>query len=149
MQVKVNGLVENRHLVTCNGRRVPLRNTGTRGEFVAGVRFKAWQPPSGLHPTISAQSTLVFDVVDTWNEGSLGGCTYHVSHPGGRHYEGFPVNANAAEARRLSRFNGLTRDRQTMGGHTGGRVVIPEEPFNPDFPWTLDLRTAAGEGCDQ
>jgi len=142
LQVKVDGLVEGRHLVTCNGRRVPLRNTGTRGEFVAAVRFKAWQPPSGLHPTIAAQSTLVFDVVDTWNECSLGGCTYHVSHPGGRSYESFPVNANEAEARRLSRFYGMTRDRQTFGGHTGGRLRIPDEPVNPDFRWTLDLRTA-------
>jgi uncharacterized protein (DUF2126 family)/transglutaminase-like putative cysteine protease len=145
IQVKVDGLVEGRHLVSCNGRRVPLRNTGTRGEFVAGVRYKAWQPPSGLHPTITAQGPLVFDVVDTWNKRSLGGCSYHVSHPGGRGYESFPVNANEAEARRLSRFNGLTKDRQTFGGHTGGRLRIPEEPRNPDFPWTLDLRAAPGQ----
>jgi uncharacterized protein (DUF2126 family) len=146
IQVMVDGLVEGRHMVTCNGRRIPLRNTGTRGEYVAGVRFKAWQPPSGLHPTIPAQGPLVFDVVDIWNERSLGGCTYHVSHPGGRSYETFPVNANEAEARRLSRFNGLTRDRQTNGGHTGGRIVAPDESRNPDFPWTLDLRMPPGKG---
>jgi len=146
LQVKASGVVEGRHLVACNGRRVPLRSTGTRGELVAGVRYKAWQPPSGLHPTIAAQSPLVFDLVDTWNERSLGGCTYHVSHPGGRNYEAFPVNASEAEARRLSRFNGLTRDRQTFGGHTGGRIGIPDERDNPDFPWTLDLRTAPPDG---
>jgi uncharacterized protein (DUF2126 family) len=138
LQVKASGLTPERHAIACNGRRLPLRNTGTRGEYVAGVRFKAWQPPSGLHPTIGAHSPLVFDVVDTWNERSLGGCTYHVSHPGGRHYETFPVNANEAEARRLSRF--------AEHGHTGGRLVLADEPQNPDFPWTLDLRSTPSEG---
>jgi uncharacterized protein (DUF2126 family)/transglutaminase-like putative cysteine protease len=133
VQVKASGLTPGRHVVTCNSRRVPLRNTGTRGEFVAGVRYKAWQPPSGLHPTIPAQTPLVFDIVDTWNQASLGGCTYHVAHPGGRSHETFPVNAYEAEARRLARF--------AQHGHTGGRMLAAEEPLNPDFPWTLDLRT--------
>jgi uncharacterized protein (DUF2126 family) len=125
-------------VITCNSRRLPLRNTGTRGEFVAGVRYKAWQPPSGLHPTIPVHTPLVFDVVDTWNECSLGGCTYHVAHPGGRSHEAFPVNAYEAEARRLARF--------TQHGHTGGHIPAPAEPINPDFPWTLDLRTPASGG---
>jgi uncharacterized protein (DUF2126 family)/transglutaminase-like putative cysteine protease len=138
MQVKVSGLTPGRHVVTCNTRRLPLRNTGTRGEFVAGVRYKAWQPPSGLHPTIPVHTPLVFDVVDTWNECSLGGCTYHVAHPGGRSHEAFPVNAYEAEARRLARF--------AQHGHTGGRILAPAEPLNPDFPWTLDLRIPPAAG---
>ncbi len=106
--------------------------TGTRGEFVAGVRFRAWQPPSCLHPTIGVHSPLVFDVLDTWNERSIGGCTWHVSHPGGRHFETFPVNAYEAESRRVARFFPI--------GHTGGHIVIPPEEANRDFPFTLDLR---------
>lgn len=133
LQVKVSGLNSDRYAITCNGRRLPLRNTGTKGEFVAGVRYKAWQPPSGLHPTIPSHAPLVFDIIDTWNERSLGGCTYHVAHPGGRNSESFPINAYGAESRRLARFVQL--------GHTGGTVIVPEEPLNRDFPLTLDLRT--------
>ncbi len=132
LQVRVNGMTDSRHLVTCNGRRVPLRPTGRRGEFVAGVRYKAWQPPSGLHPTIASQAPLVFDIVDTWNQRSIGGCTYHVVHPGGRHEEVFPVNANEAESRRIARF--------WEHGHTPGPMQEPRDIVSPDHPYTLDLR---------
>lgn len=139
LQVRVKGMTGSRHTITCNGRRVPLRNTGTGGEFVGGVRYKAWHPPSALHPTIVAQSPLVFDIVDEWNQKSIGGCTYHVSHPGGRSYDTFPVNANEAESRRLTRF--------LQQGHTAGIISIAQEQLNPDFPLTLDLRRRPATGA--
>ncbi len=132
LQVKVNNMTEDRHVVVCNGRRAPLQPTGKPGEFVAGVRYRAWQPPSALHPTIPVHSPLVFDLVDTWNGRSIGGCTYHVAHPGGRHYEVFPVNPYEAETRRISRFWDY--------GHTPGPMEAPQEEIDPDFPHTLDLR---------
>ena len=132
LQVKVRGMTDTRHIVTCNGRRVPLAPTGTNGEFVAGVRYRAWQPPSCLHPNIPVHAPLVFDIVDTWMQRSLGGCTYHVAHPGGRAHETFPVNANEAEGRRISRFFPI--------GHTAGPLVVHTEEEHPDSPFTLDLR---------
>jgi uncharacterized protein (DUF2126 family) len=132
VQVKVRGGVAERFAVTCNGSTVPLHPTGTQGERVAGVRFRAWQSAACFHPTIPAHAPLVFDVVDTWQERSLGGCTYHVAHPGGLAHEIFPVNAAEAESRRGARF-------QTIG-HTPGRIAPSPAQANRDFPLTLDLR---------
>ncbi len=156
LQVKVEGLTESRYVLACNGRHVPLRGTGRHGEYVAGVRYRAWQPPSALHPTIGVQAPLVFDLIDTWNGMAIGGCSYHVVHPGGRSYDDFPVNANTAEARRVSRFQAF--------GHTPGVISAPApspalrrfvphgqlpRPMAPpvvepsdEYPHTLDLRRA-------
>jgi uncharacterized protein (DUF2126 family)/transglutaminase-like putative cysteine protease len=131
LEVKASGLTQGRHRVLVNGRTVPLRATA-QGEGVAGVRFKAWQPAHGLHPTIPAHGPLVLEIWDGWRKRSLGGCTYHVAHPGGRNFEVFPVNANEAEGRRLARFEPF--------GFTGGVFETAREEFNSDFPYTLDLR---------
>jgi uncharacterized protein (DUF2126 family) len=132
LQVKVTGMTDGRHIVTCNGRKVPLFPTGAEGEFVAGVRYRAWQPPTCLHPTITVHTPLIFDLLDTWVKHSIGGCTYHVAHPGGRSYSTFPVNAYEAESRRGERFFKI--------GHTGGTMNIPPDEPNRDFPLTIDLR---------
>jgi len=166
VQIKVTGFTEGRYVLTCNGRRLPLRNTGRKGEYVAGVRYRAWQPPSALHPTISPHVPLVIDVIDTWNGHSVGGCTYHVAHPGGRSYDVFPVNSYEAEARRVTRFWDF--------GHTPGVIVRPSimpsiaksdpqatvtfsvndamprpmtppiEELNHEYPFTMDLRYRSG-----
>ncbi len=156
LQVKVVGLTDSRYVLTCNGRRVPLRFTGIQGEYVAGVRYRAWQPPSALHPTIGVHAPLTFDLFDTWNQRSAGGCTYHVMHSGGRHYDTYPVNSYEAESRRISRFNewghsppseelliatqpSAVVDRFAVRDSSVGSPPVEELP-SPEFPHTLDLR---------
>jgi uncharacterized protein (DUF2126 family)/transglutaminase-like putative cysteine protease len=154
LQVKVTGLTPGRYVLACNGRRVCLNATGKQGEFVGGVRYRAWQPPSALHPTIGVHSPLVFDLIDTWNGKSIGGCSYHVSHPGGRSYERFPVNANEAESRRGNRFFDFGHTPGPLPVSPAGKVLReffehkhpprpmappPEEPAD-EYPHTLDLR---------
>lgn len=154
VQVLVTGLTDGRYVLACNGRRVPLRGTGRHGEYVAGIRYRAWQPPSALHPTIGVHTPLVLDLIDTWNGRAIGGCAYHVSHPGGRGYDVFPINANEAESRRVNRFQ--------EWNHTPGPLPVPPDlarvarfvpeggglrPLAPppeertrEYPCTLDLR---------
>jgi uncharacterized protein (DUF2126 family) len=132
LEVHVSGLNDSRYVVTCNGRAMALQPTGTVGCFVAGVRYKAWNPPSALHPSIGAHGPLTFDIVDNWMQRSMGGCQYHVVHPGGRNYDSFPVNSFEAESRRLSRFFQM--------GHTPGRMSVEPAVTNREFPFTLDLR---------
>jgi uncharacterized protein (DUF2126 family) len=132
VQVKLSGAIESRHALCVNGRRIPLRPTGTREEFVAGIRYRAWQPPHALHPTIGVHSPLHFEIVDTWMNRSVGGCSYYVSHPGGRNYDTFPVNSYEAEARRRSRFSTV--------GQALTRFPVPEIRPEVDFPLTFDMR---------
>jgi uncharacterized protein (DUF2126 family)/transglutaminase-like putative cysteine protease len=138
IEVHVTGFNDSRYCITCNGAAMPMQNTGTVGEYVASVRYKAWNPPSSLHPTIGVHAPLTFDIVDTWMKRSIGGCQYFVAHPGGRTYDTFPVNSYEAESRRLSRFTAM--------GHTPGLMAIPPATINVpgsrEFPFTLDLRRA-------
>lgn len=154
VQVKISGINENRYILLCNGIRVPLTATQTKGEFICGIRYRAWQPPSALHPTIGVDTPLTFDIVDTWNAKSIGGCTYYVSHPGGRSYDVFPINSYEAESRRISRFGNTNHTQETLFvkndlpayGHfvKGNRQPFvfdaPVEEINHEFPCTLDLR---------
>jgi uncharacterized protein (DUF2126 family)/transglutaminase-like putative cysteine protease len=132
LEVRVLGLNDNRHVVTVNGVPLPLQSTGRVSEHVAGVRFRAWSQPTALHPSIGVDAPLTFDIVDTWSNRSIGGCRYHVAHPGGRNYVTYPVNAYEAESRRRARFFRI--------GHTPGRMVVDEPKRSLEFPFTLDLR---------
>lgn len=132
VQIRVSGLINTRHVILCNGYRVPLHPTGRVGEYIAGVRYRAWQPASCLHPTIPVQTPLIFDIVDSWNGRAIGGCTYHVMHPGGRSHETFPINSYEAEGRRLARFEQI--------GHSIGQIELPDPERSLEYPFTMDLR---------
>ena len=152
VQIKVNNFMDERYIVTCNGVKVPMKATATKGEFVGGVRYKAWQPWSALHPTIETDTPLVFDIVDSWNGRSVGGCTYFVAHPGGLSYDKFPVNGYEAESRRINRFWNFNHTQGEIpdGASEQQRNLVlnrtfeyQELPVNHEYPHTLDLRKKA------
>lgn len=138
LQVTLRTAFPGRYGVMCNRRPVPLTETGEAGTRVAAVRFKAWQPPEALHPVLPVNAPLTFDIYDHWSGRAVGGCVYHVAHPGGRNYDTFPVNGNEAEARRLARFQPF--------GHSGSAYTPARETPHPEFPLTLDMRRPAGLG---
>ncbi|MFT4203910.1 MAG: transglutaminase family protein [Chitinophagaceae bacterium] len=157
VQLKVSGLNDSRYILLCNGVRVPLTPTDRKGEYVCGIRYRAWQPPSALHPTIGVDTPLTFDLVDTWNGRSIGGCTYYVSHPGGRSYDVFPINSFEAESRRISRFGtteftqGVLFSNPVLTSVVQHTVEQNRQPFvwdapipeiSNEYPCTLDLRKA-------
>lgn len=155
LQLRATGLTEGRYIIACNGRRVPMRNTGRHGEYVGGVRYRAWQPPSALHPLIGVHVPLTFDLIDSWNGRSIGGCTYHVSHPGGRSYETFPVNSFEAESRRINRFETVSHTqgpftpqpevnaiREFFPNQQVPRPMEPPPEESPgEYPYILDMRS--------
>lgn len=137
LEVKATGLDPSRHVMTCNGFAVPLAPTKTAGEMIAGVRYRAWQPPSCLHPTIAVDTPLIFDLVDIFRSRSLGGCQYHIEHPGGLNPGAFPVNSLEAESRRAARFR--------TNGHTPHSIDWRRPEIPSQYPRTLDLRWAKTE----
>ena len=139
IQVKVTNFTNERYVLTCNGIKVQLIETATKGEFVAGIRYKAWDPHSALHTNIGVDTPLTFDIVDTWNRRSIGGCVYHVAHPGGRSYETYPVNSYEAESRRINRFWEF--------GHTQGDIDVIEESFSENIEGTT--RTVSKKGSSK
>jgi uncharacterized protein (DUF2126 family) len=132
LQVKVSGFKKDRYLLSCNGRYVPLHPTAQSGQYISGVRFKAWEPVFTLHPHLPVHAPLVFDVIDLHHQRAIGGWTYHTAHPGGRNYEHLPINHEEAQNRRHQCF--------TPFGHTPGQIAIPKRRIHPEFPYTLDLR---------
>ncbi|WP_296699918.1 DUF2126 domain-containing protein [Algoriphagus sp.] len=164
LQVKISGLTDSRYYLLCNGFKIPLKNTGVQGEYVAGIRYRAWQPFSALHPTIGIDTPLVIDLYDSWTKKSVAACQYHVVHPGGRSYDTFPINSNEAEARRISRFfdfghtittenpvNLTVKDDQNTGRYitkveSKAYYDVETEIVNPEFPYTMDLRRYKKKG---
>ncbi|MFY9089349.1 DUF2126 domain-containing protein [Arcobacter aquimarinus] len=164
LQIKIKDFNEERYIVICNGVQVPLTKTEIEGEYVSGVRYKAWRPWSALHPTIKVDTPLTFDIIDKWNTRSIGGFNYFVTHPGGRSYDTFPVNSYEAESRRINRywdFNhsqgevtpiepkitgevnsifAIEANRKVTSRTGSKKLYFHEMPKNKEYPHTLDLR---------
>ncbi|MEY2667542.1 MAG: hypothetical protein RJA59_180, partial [Pseudomonadota bacterium] len=137
VEVRAEGLETERFDVLVNGLAVPLRATGTAGEHVGGVRFRAWAPSSSLQPHLGIHHPLRFDLFDRWAGRSVGACAYHVWHPEGRAYEAAPLTRFEATARRAARFT----EEGPLPWPTRPRATQP----HPEYPHTLDLRRYAGD----
>ena len=155
LQVKISGLTDSRYKLLCNGIRIPLKSTGVQGQYVAGIRYRAWQPHSALHPTLGVDTPLIIDLYDKWTNKSVAACKYHVAHPGGRNYQTFPVNSFEAESRRISRFfdfghsinlvEPTVQQTQQVGRFiTKVNILSTEEisteTISEEYPNTMDLR---------
>ncbi|MEO1170819.1 MAG: transglutaminase family protein, partial [Myxococcota bacterium] len=132
IEVRAEGIVPERHILTVNGQALPMHGTGTAGEAVGGVRFRAWAPPHSLHAHLGIHHPLRIDLFDTWAGRAVAAGAYHVWHPEGRAFDEPPLTRFEAAARRGQRFERI--------GPLPYDETVHRARRHPDGPFTLDLR---------